>query len=608
MRMSKLPIKTLREPPAEAEIASHRLMLRAGLIHQVAAGLFDNLPLGLRVKRKVEDILRQEMEAIGGLEVQMPLVQPAELWQQSGRWAAVGSEMARLRDSAGRDLCLGMTHEELVTDLAASHLSSYKQLPFMLFQIHGKFRDEQRPRGGLIRAREFTMKDGYSFHADAGDLDAYYPRVLESYHRIFRRAGLSVLAVESDPGMMGGSTAHEFMALTPIGEDTLLICPACDYRANRQVAGIAKPEPPAADPFPLEPVDTPGTRSIQALAEYLDIDPSTTAKAVFLMAELEGEPNADGADALDADASVGRQRLVFAVLRGDMELGETKLAQAIGARSLRPATDEEIRSVGAEPGFASPVGLRSETMLVVADDLVVASPNLVAGANQADRHLRNVNHGRDWQADVVADLVAAEAGQACPHCSAALDSRRGIEVGNIFKLGSRYSEAMGARYLDEKGRSRPAVMGCYGIGVGRLVASLIEASHDDQGIIWPISVAPFPISLISLAGPQDEELAHRADAIYDQLRQAGLEPLYDDRAERAGVKFNDADLLGMPIQLILGRRGFEAGRVESKLRATGERGELPLDELPGALAPLLETAWQDLEPRSSPEASGATGA
>ena len=443
MRMSKLFFQTLREVPTEAEVISHQLMLRAGLVRQVAAGIFDYLPLGLRVKHKIEQIMREEMDAIDGQEVTMPVVQPAELWQRSGRWYEIGDDMARLKDRNGRDYCLGMTHEEVITELVARTVNSYRQLPFMLYQIQTKFRDEPRPRAGLIRVREFTMKDAYSFHTDFADLDAYYPKVYQAYFNIFRRCGLDVMAVESDTGMMGGTMAHEFMAVTPIGEDTLLLCDACGYTANRQIATFVKPTPDAEAALPLAEVATPGTATIAALAAFLDIPESRTAKAIFMVAEIEGE-----------DGKFSEQ-FVFAVVRGDMELNETKLTNAVKAQRLRPATADEISAIGAEPGYGSPIGIdRSKVMLVV-DDLVAASPNLVAGANKDGCHFTNVNYGRDYPAaDLVTDMVAAGDGHGCPVCGP-LRSVRGVEVGNIFKLGTKYSVAMGATYLDENGARGP---------------------------------------------------------------------------------------------------------------------------------------------------------
>jgi prolyl-tRNA synthetase len=484
--------------------------------------------------------------------------------------------MARLKDSGGRDLCLAMTHEEAVTDLASAIVSSYRQLPVMVYQVQTKFRDEPRSRGGLIRVREFTMKDGYSFHADAADLDAYYPRVHQAYVELFRRCGLDVIDVESDSGMMGGSMAHEFMALTPVGEDTLILCEACGYAANRQVAAFRKEIPPAEAPLPLVELATPGTTTIAELSAFLDIPAARTAKAVFMSADVV---SADGAR---------ERKLVFAVLRGDMELNETKLANAVGALELRPAQPEEIAACGAVAGYGSPVGIRRDGVVVVADDLLPHCPNLVAGANRPDTHLGGCNLGRDWSADLVADIAAAAEGRPCARCGEALIARRGVEVGNIFKLGTRYSAAMGASFQDADGRLQPMVMGCYGIGSGRLMACVVEAHHDDAGIVWPASVAPYQVHLVSLATEQSPELAAAADALYDRLRAAGLEVLYDDRAERPGVKFNDADLIGLPWRLTLGSRGLAAGRVELRVRSDGSQRELDLESCPADLQRLLD--------------------
>ena len=487
MRMSQLFFQTFREVPAEAETISHQLLLRAGLVRQVAAGIFDYMPLGQRVKHKIETIIRDEMEAISGQEVTLPMVHPAEIWQKSGRWYEIGDDMARLQDRNGRDMCLGMTHEEVMADLASQVVTSYRQLPFVLYQIQTKFRDEPRPRGGLIRVREFTMKDAYSFDRDQAGIDAFYPRIYQSYFNIFRRAGIDVVAVESDTGMMGGTMAHEFMALTPIGEDTLLLCDGCGYRANRQVAAFHKVVAETGQPQALAEVHTPAVTTIAALADFLQIPETQTAKAIFLMAEMN---NAEGKL---------YEQFVFVVVRGDMELNETKLTNAIKARRLRPATVDEIRAIGAEPGYGSPISIQRESVLLVVDDLIPQSPNLVAGANRKDWHYRHVNYGRDYTADLVTDLIAAGEGSVCPQCFAPMRAVRGVEVGNIFKLGTKYSKAMGAYYLDEKGEQQPIVMGSYGIGSGRLLACVIEHHHDEFGIRWPISIAPYQVMLVSLA-------------------------------------------------------------------------------------------------------------
>jgi len=576
MRLSNLFFQTLREVPADAEIVSHQLMLRAGLIRQLAAGIFDYMPLGLRVKQKVEAIMREEMNAIDGQEVVLPVVHPAEVWQRSGRWYEIGSDMARLQDRNGRDMCLAMTHEEIMADLTQQVVSSYRQLPFILYQIQTKFRDEPRPRAGLIRVREFTMKDAYTFDLDWAGLDAVYPKFYQAYFDIFHRCGLDVIAVESDVGMMGGTMAHEFMALTPIGEDTLLICDDCDYRANRQVATFQKPEPPTDEPGSLEEVHTPGTHTIAALAEFLDIPESETAKAIFMMAEVQGD---DGEPV---------EQFVFAVVRGDMDLNETKLTNLVKARRLRPATTEEITAIGAEAGFGSPIGIDRDQVLLVVDELVAASPNLVAGANKVDTHYRNVNHGRDYEADIVADIVAAGEGALCPACGGTMQAVRGVEVGNIFKLGTKYSEAMGAFYLDENGERQPIVMGSYGIGSGRLIACVIEHHNDDYGIKWPITIAPYQVIIVSLATAKTPQVAEAAERIYNEMQAAGIEVLYDDRDERAGVKFNDADLLGIPLRLTVGGRGLKKGVLELKLRRNGEMLDAPMDGLVEQVQGIIE--------------------
>lgn len=588
MRLSEYLFQTHREPQGEAELISHQLLLRAGLVRQVASGIFAYLPIGQRVKRRIEDIVREEMDAIGGQEVSLPVVQPAELWRESGRWQQIGSEMARLKDRNDRDLCLAMTHEELVTSLVRDVIRSYRQLPCLLYQVQTKFRDEPRPRGGLIRVREFTMKDGYSFHVDADDLDAWYDRVYEAYANIFRRCGLDAVAVRSDPGMMGGSDAHEFMELSPSGEDTILSCESCGYRANRQVARCRKTPPAREDQLPLEEIHTPGTATIDDLARFLDIPKTKTAKALFMVATMADEQGA-AVDEQAADKKTVVDRFVFAVLRGDMELSDTKLANAVGALQLRPATPEEIRAVGAEPGFGSPLGIdRSQTLLVV-DDLIPSCSNLVAGANRVDYHVANVNYGRDYEADLVTDIAAACDGSPCPACGGALRADQGIEVGNIFKLGDKYSKAMDAGYLDRENVSRPIVMGCYGIGIDRLMASIMERHHDENGICWPASVAPFQVILIDLSGG-DPHVSNVAAAVYEDVAEAGLEVLYDDRDDRAGVKFNDADLMGIPVRLTVGGRGVKKGVVELKVRRSGEMIDVPLgDGLAEAVKKVLTT-------------------
>jgi prolyl-tRNA synthetase len=551
MKMSQLFGQTLREPPADAQVASHRLLVQAGFIRQLGAGIFSYLHLARRSMTKIENILRDEMNAIGGQEITMPVVQPADIWKETGRWYEIGSEMARFHDKNNRDMVLAMTHEEVIADLVRTEIQSYKQLPRLLYHIQTKWRDDPRPRAGLIRVREFTMKDSYSLDTDWEGLDVQYQAHYQAYFNIYHRCGLPVVAVRSDVGMMGGKMAHEFMVLTPIGEDTLLICDACGTMANRQIATFQKPAPGEEKPRPIEKIATPEMTTIKGLAEFLGIPESRTAKALFIVATIPER----GADV---------EKLVFAIVRGDMDVNETKLANALKARSLRPAVDEEIRAVGAIPGYASPVGI--EGVIVVVDDLIPRSPNLVAGANEEGYHLLNVNYGRDYRADVVTDITVAEEGHPCPSCGAPLRSSKGVEVGNIFKLGTRYSESMGCTFLDQDGKARPVVMGSYGIGVGRLLACVAEAYHDEQGLIWPITVAPYQVYMVALRG--GEETAGR---LYADLRSANVEVLYDDRDERAGVKFNDADLIGIPIRLTVSKRSLEAGGVEQKLRRSSER-------------------------------------
>jgi len=559
MRMTRLFSQTLREAPGDAEVTSHQLLVRAGFIRQLGAGIFSYLPLARRSLTKIENIMREEMNGIGGQEVTMPVVHPANLWQATGRWYQIGSEMGRFKDKADHDMVLAMTHEEVVADLARSIVRSYRQLPALIYHIQTKWRDDPRPRAGLIRVREFTMLDSYSLDADWDGLAGQYEAHYDAYFRIFGRCGLPTVAVKSDTGMMGGKLAHEYMYLTDIGEDTLILCAACGFTANRQIAAFRKPAPPVEAPLPIERVATPHTTTIADLAVFLGVPEARTAKAVFLMAEVQ-------------DGGATTEQFVFAVIRGDMEVNETKLANAVRAKALRPATEAEIRAVGATPGYASPVGLSD--VLVVVDDLIPQSPNLVAGANEDGYHLLNVNYGRDYSAAVVCDIAAARDGDACAQCGSQLHTVRGVEVGNIFQLGTRYTEALGATYLDREGKHQPVIMGSYGIGAGRLLACIVEAHHDDKGLIWPMSVAPYQAYLIQMPGAEAE-----AEALYATLNDAGIEVLFDDRDETAGVKFNDADLLGIPIRLTLGKRSLREGGVERKRRDRDEKIIVPLADV-----------------------------
>lgn len=482
----------------------------------------------------------------------MPVVHPADLWRETGRWYQVGTELGRFKDKNDRDMVLAMTHEEVVADLIRREISSYRQLPAFIYQIQTKWRDDPRPRSGLIRAREFTMKDAYSLDADEAGLDRQYRANYAAYFNIFNRCGLPSVAVDSDVGMMGGSQAHEFMYLTPIGEDTLILCDECGYTANRQIAGLAKP---AADPEreqPIEKVATPGTNTIASLADYLEVPISKTAKAIFAVATSENPEEGEG-----------NERFVIAVVRGDMDYNDTKLANAAGADDLRPAREEEIRAAGAEPGYGSPIGTKGA--LVIVDDAVASSPNLVAGANQEGYHYKNANLGRDFEAAVVTDIAVAEAGSGCSQCGAPVRAERGVEVGNIFKLGTKYTEALGANFLDSAGVSKPVIMGSYGIGVGRLLNCVAEEHRDDDGLIWPVSIAPYHVHLIG-----SDQTATEATKLYESLTSSGVEVLYDDRGESLGPKFKDADLIGLPVRLTLTPRSLQNGGVEVKERRSGE--------------------------------------
>ncbi|MDP3185649.1 MAG: proline--tRNA ligase [Anaerolineales bacterium] len=567
MRVSQLFGQTLRDAPSEAEVKSHKLLMRAGFIRPLGAGIFSYLHLAKRSMQKIESILRDEMDKIGGQEISMPVVHPAEVWKETGRWYQIGAEMGRFKDKSGHDMVLAMTHEEVVSDLVRREIQSYKQLPRLIYHLQTKWRDDPRPRAGLIRVREFTMKDSYSLDADWDGLDKQYRAHYQAYFNIFRRCGLPVIAVKSDVGMMGGKLAHEFMYLTPIGEDTLLLCDACGYTANRQVARFKKPVASEEAPKPVEKVATPDCKSIEDLANFIGVPKSRTAKAVFFMAQI---PEGEGYT----------EKFIFAIVRGDMELNETKLTNAIGAKELRPATEEEICAMGAVPGYASPVGLVVGSFggLIVVDDTIPESPNLVAGANDEGYHLLNVNYGRDYKANIIADIAAADAGAACPECSASMRAERGVEVGNIFKLGTRYSDALGCTFLDRDGQTKPVIMGSYGIGVGRLLACVAEEHHDEYGLIWPVTVAPYQVHLVLLRGKGTPQAGETADRLYGDLQAAGIEVLYDDRDESPGVKFNDADLIGLPLRLTASERALSAGGVEMKLRQKPEKVILPLGD------------------------------
>ncbi len=566
MRLSHLFGRTLRETPADAEMISHRLLLRAGMIRRLGAGIYTYLPLGWRVANKVIDILRQEMDAIDGQELLMPVVHPAEIWQASGRWESVDETLLRFQDRTGRDMVLAMTHEEVVADLLRREVDSYRQLPMTVYHIQTKFRDEPRSRGGLVRVREFLMKDAYSIHANEQSLNEYYPKMVQAYKNIFARCGLSPIPVEADTGAMGGSDSHEFILINEHGEDTIVTCANCDYAANTERATLAKPPAGAPGaPAPIAEVATPGCKTIADVARFIGVPTTQTLKAVFFATE-GAEP-----------------RLIFAVIRGDLEVNETKLSNVVGGKPLRAAREDEIAACGAVPGYASPIGIHGA--LVVADDSVHLGGDFVAGANKEGYHLSGVNYGRDFRADLVADIALARDGDACPRCGGALRVQRGIELGHCFKLGTRYTERNNIMFNDVDGVEKPFVMGSYGIGVGRLIAAVIEAHHDEYGIVWPESVAPFAVHLLALG--KTGQVAEQAEALYERLTAAGIETLYDDRPDlSAGVKFNDADLIGCPLRITVSKRSLNKGGIEVKRRSERERTIVPLEQIDAYLATL----------------------
>jgi len=575
MRMSQLLSQTLREAPNDTEVVSHQLLLRAGFIRPLAAGIFSYLPLGKRAMAKVEQIVREEMDGIGGQEISMPVVHPADIWQESGRWYKIGPEMGRFKDRADHDMVLAMTHEEIVSDIVRKEIRSYRQLPALVYQLQTKWRDEPRPRAGLIRVREFIMKDSYSLDADWEGLDQQYHAHYSAYFRIYDRCGLPTIAVKSDTGMMGGKEAHEFMYLTSIGEDTLMISEESGYFANREVATSRKSIPEAEDALPLEKIATPNTTTIEALATFLNVPASRTAKAVFQIATF-------------TENDKTREQFVLAIVRGDMEVNEIKLVKALHASGIRPAQADEIAATGAVAGYGSPIGVKNA--LVIVDDLIPESPNLVAGANQAGYHFLNVNYGRDYKADIVDDIVSAREGDLDPLQGKPMKAVRGVEVGNIFKLGTRYSDSLGCTFLDKDGKVQPIVMGSYGIGIGRLLACIAEEHHDDKGLMWPISVAPYAVHLLVLPDASTTELAEK---LYADLRQAGVEVLFDDRDARLGVKFNDADLIGLPLRLTLTKKSLENGGVELKRRDRSEALIVPLDSAIKQIQAEIASLWAE---------------
>ncbi len=564
MRISELFGKTQREVTAEAETISHQLLLKSGMIYQVAAGVYSYLPLGWRVLKKIENIIRDEMDRAGGQELMLPVLQPIELWHKTGRDAAFGKSLFTLLDRRERQLALGPTHEEVITDLASHHIKSYRDLPLLLYQIQTKFRDEPRPRGGLLRVREFGMKDLYSFDSDEAGLDRNYDRMLQAYKTIYDRCGLCSVLVEADSGAIGGKDSHEFMVVTETGEDEIVSCPECGYTANMEKASSVREKPAEEKPLPLEEVSTPGVKTIKGLADFVGVPQSHTLKAVFYSADGE---------------------LVIVVIRGDIEVNEVKLKNTLSCSELRLATDAELDKAGLIAGSASPVGIKG--IRVIADESVPEAPNLVAGGNKPDTHIKNVNYTRDFKADIVADISQATAGEGCPKCGGTLTSSHGIEVGHIFKLGTFLSKKLGAFFTDANGESKPVIMGCYGIGLGRLLAAAIEQNHDDKGIVWPMAIAPYHIHLCPLY-KEGSQVAAVADKLYDELIDMGMEILYDDRQESPGVKFNDADLLGMPIRVTVSPRSLEKDSIEIKRRNADKPELMPQEGIAARLAKMVK--------------------
>jgi len=568
MRYSQYFLPTLKETPGDAEVASHQLMARAGMIRKVAAGVYDYLPFGLRVIRKVENIVREEMNRAGAIELLMPAVNPADLWQQSGRWQQYGKELLRFKDRKETDFCIGPTHEEVVTEIVRGTVNSYRQLPLNLYQIQTKFRDEIRPRFGLMRGREFIMKDAYSFDVDDAGADLSYRKMYNAYRRIFERCGLQFRAVEADSGAIGGSFSHEFMVLAETGEDAIVSCNCCDYAANVEKAEVRAPTGEAAPPaMELGKVKTPNLKSIEDVAAFLNENPQKMVKTLMLQNE--------------------REENVAVLLRGDHKLNEVKLCNFLGCNHLQMADEALVRKLtGAPTGFSGPIGL---TCRVLADQALAIMSDFGLGANEENFHLTGANHGRDFQVEAFVDLREAMAGDPCPRCEGKLESWRGIEVGHVFKLGTKYSEAMHATVLDAQGKERTLIMGCYGIGVGRTAAAAIEQNHDENGIIWPMPLAPFQV-IVTLLNPNDETVLAAGEALYDQLVAEGLEVLLDDRDERPGSKFKDAELLGIPLRVTIGARGLKEQSFELQERQTGEKSLLPVDDAAETIAAQVRAA------------------
>jgi prolyl-tRNA synthetase len=569
MKTSKLLIPTLKETPADAEIRSHQLLVRAGMVKKLSQGVYSYLPLGWKVMKKISDIVREEMNIRDCQEVMLPIIQPADLWKESGRWDVYGKELMRFNDRHNNEYCLGPTHEEVITDLVRSFINSYKQLPINMYQIQNKYRDERRPRFGLIRSREFLMKDGYSFDKDEASLEKTYQSMYEGYSAIFDRCGLSYRAVEADAGAIGGSNTHEFMVLAESGEAAIVYCPSCDYSANTEKALMDLSQVDTAEELDLEKVLTPDQKTIAEVSEFLGTDPKKSIKALLYRAVY---------------AESEKHVVVF--VRGDREANEIKIQNALGAMSVDMDTDEEaITNLGIQRGFIGPIGLDNVTILV--DEEITRLKNLVCGANEQDYHLKNVNYGRDFNCENIVDVKEVRAGDLCHKCQAELVEARGTEVGQVFKLGTKYSVSMGATFLDENGKSKPLVMGCYGIGIGRTMQASVEQNNDEQGIIWPKSIAPFEAVVIPAVHKKQEQV-DAAERIYQELQDMGVDVLLDDSKERTGVKFANSELIGYPVRITAGKMIAE-GKVEIFVRSTKEKIEVPLEDASKRAKEILDT-------------------
>ena len=566
MRYSQILASTIRETSSTVNIKSQETLIRAGYVRQLSAGIFCQMHFGKKSMEKIKDILREEMNAIGGVEISMPVVHPADIWKKTGRYDDIDESLVRFSDRAKRNLVLAMTHEEVVSWLAKTDISTYKQLPKLVYQIQMKFRDEARPRAGLIRVREFEMKDSYSLDTSWEGLEKQYFAHYDAYFRMFARADLPVIAIQSDVGMMGGKVAHEYMYITEIGEDTIFICESTGYMANKEVADIKKIYPEPSEQLPTEKKHTPGTKTIEDVANFLGVTPKDCGKIVFFTGQVDGE-----------------EKVIIGVVRGDMEVNPIKLQKIVKAKYLFPAEEEQILAIGSVPGYATPVGIDRSKAIVVVDDLVAKTNNLVLGANEDDHHTINVCYGRDYEADFVADIIAAYDGALAPDAKSdddVLKSVRGVEVGNIFQLGTKYSIGLEANFTDSDGKGKPIIMGSYGIGVGRLLACIAEEYNDEDGLIMPISVAPYEVVLVGLL--DNEEVVAEAEKLYADLQAAGIDVLFDDRGKkvaRPGEKFSDADLIGIPIRLTISKRSLKNGGVELKLRSESEKEIVPLDQV-----------------------------